>query len=84
MVTAAQVRKQPKHFAKPLANGVEIHGATIMTDGGWETILTAVKGSKVVGTYETATWTVKAAGRVVKPAEGQTEYDAWLAALRGL
>lgn len=84
MVTAAQVRKQPKHFAKPLANGVEIHGATTMTDGGWETALTAVKGSKVVGTYDTATWSVKAAGRVVKPAEGQTEYDAWLAALRGL
>lgn len=84
MVTAAQVRKQSKHFTKPLANGVEIHGATTMTDKGWETSLTAVKGSKVVGTYDTATWTVKAAGRVVKPAEGQTEYDAWLDALRGL
>lgn len=85
MATAAQVRKQPKHFAKPLANGVEVHGSSTFTEkGGWETSLVAVKGSKVVGAYETATWTVKAAGRAVKPAEGQTEYDAWLDALRGL
>lgn len=85
MATAAQVRKMPPHFTKPLANGVEVFGKSTFTEkGGWETSLAAVKGSKVVGTYETATWSVKAAGRVVKPAEGQTEYDAWLAALRGL
>lgn len=84
MATAAAVRKTPKHFAKPLPNGVEVHGQTVLTEDGWETSLTAVKGSKVVGTYETATWSVKVAGRAVKPAEGQTEYDAWLDALRGL
>lgn len=83
MVTAAQVRKQPKWFAKALANGVEVYGQSTWTGDGWETVLTAVKGSKVVGTYDTTTWTLKVAGRVVKPAEGSA-YDAWLDALRGL
>lgn len=80
--TAAQVRKQPKWMTLS-ANGVEIHGASTWTGQGWETVLTAVKGSKVVGVYDTTTWTLKVAGRVVKPAEGSA-YDAWLAALRAL
>lgn len=81
MATAAAVRKQPKWFAKPMANGVEIFGESTWVGDGWETSLSAVKGSKVVGTYDTATWSVKVAGKVVKPTEGSV-YDAWLNALR--
>ena len=82
MATAAAVRKQPRWITLA-ANSIEIHGGSTWTGQGWETSLTALKGSRIVGTYDTTTWTIKVAGRVVKPAEGSA-YDAWLDALRGL
>ena len=83
MATAAAVRKQPKHYARPLANGVEIYGSSTWVEGtGWVTSLSAVKGSRVVGIYDTGTWTIKVEGRVLRPQEGITEYDGWLDALR--
>jgi hypothetical protein len=84
MATAAAARKQPKFFAKPMVNGVEVFGSTGDTPRGWETVLTAVKGSKIVGVYDSSTWTVKVEGHVLRPQEGITELDAWLNALRSL
>lgn len=85
MPTAAAVRKQPR-FLVLSHNGVEIHGQSTWDSASqtWETSLTAVRGSKVVGVYDTSTWTVKVAGKVVKPVEAVNIYETWLAALRSL